>query len=716
MAIYDLGTASLAANGEVTGVGTTWKAPLTLIRVGATIVFKTEPVQIYTISEIISDTQINVYNPNSETVPAGTSYAILAHDGITVQGLAQDVAETLRYYQSRETEVADAVDAFNNFDSADFESKVAQVNTQHSDILLVGAQVSDDANQVSLDKDSSLSSALSAQSSSQDAMAYRDEARQYAESIGRVVKLFDNVALAVANRTFSQGDKVRTFYHNTAVTSDWTFRNNAPAGSEFAINVTSGGYLYLDTPNFASAGLTPGAYNPAVAARNRFVIEKLSRDSRFSNFSYGASGTYYVVGSIHPQRSNITINHEAGVTLIGRYDDPTLTAEQMGINAGHLFGFALFANPDNPVYDDSNYQITGAITGIKYILDGRIGTEFNASHSKPHNNNAIGFFRCSNCKVIGNGGVIMSDHRGINFDGDADNCHVDIGFATQTSNAPIQMKTAPARYGSVKVGAVYGLKFDDLAARAVVWCAGGTIDVEVGYYRWDGTIRPIIAYANQCEKLTFKGGLISGASQLVRMLDSGDVSVYGANINNTQSIVRISESSAGKVRNVSVTGITGGDTNLVYAVFDETKLTPLRLFSVFDNDFSLGANSFRIFGNRIDPLIYKCSNNATPEGMVSTFDWNLYTTNESTVVVSSSSTTIPLSLNYEVCSLAVSTGGSSYIVSVDLRPHTASSSTFVYSIQNSSASISVSRSGSKGAYSLTFTISAGTISFYNLHN
>ena len=105
MAIYDLGTASLSANGEVTGVGTAWKAPLTLIRVGATIIFKTSPLKIYTISEIISDTQINVYNPNSETVPAGTGYAILAHDGITVQGLAQDVAETLRYYQSKETSI-----------------------------------------------------------------------------------------------------------------------------------------------------------------------------------------------------------------------------------------------------------------------------------------------------------------------------------------------------------------------------------------------------------------------------------------------------------------------------------------------------------------------------------------------------------------------------------------------------------------------------------
>ena len=183
MAIYDLGTASLAANGEVTGVGTTWKAPLTLIRVGATIVFKTEPVQIYTISEIISDTQVNVYNPNSETVPAGTGYAILAHDGITVQGLAQDVAETLRYYQSRETEVADAVDAFNNFDLADFDSKVTQVNTQHGDVVTIGAQVSADSAQVTADKNSAAASSASASADKDAAAASAQEAADYAASL-----------------------------------------------------------------------------------------------------------------------------------------------------------------------------------------------------------------------------------------------------------------------------------------------------------------------------------------------------------------------------------------------------------------------------------------------------------------------------------------------------------------------------------------------------
>lgn len=110
MSIYDAGTASLSADGTVTGVGTTWQQPLTLIRVGATMVFKTNPVTAVTVAEILSDTSIRAFNTKSTVVPAGTQYFILAHDGITVQGLAQDVAETLRYYQSQETSVASLVE------------------------------------------------------------------------------------------------------------------------------------------------------------------------------------------------------------------------------------------------------------------------------------------------------------------------------------------------------------------------------------------------------------------------------------------------------------------------------------------------------------------------------------------------------------------------------------------------------------------------------
>lgn len=170
MAIYDLGTASLSENGEVTGVGTTWKAPLTLIRVGATIIFKTSPLKIYTISEIISDTQVNVYNPNSETVPAGTGYAILAHDGITVQGLAQDVAETLRYYQSKETSIEGLLQFIgqDTFDWPRFEQLATQSTTGAAEALASQIAAAESAT-------ASYESASAAASARNEARVARDE-------------------------------------------------------------------------------------------------------------------------------------------------------------------------------------------------------------------------------------------------------------------------------------------------------------------------------------------------------------------------------------------------------------------------------------------------------------------------------------------------------------------------------------------------------------
>lgn len=260
MAIYDLGTASLAANGEVTGVGTTWKAPLTLIRVGATIVFKTEPVQIYTISEIISDTQINVYNPNSETVTAGTGYAILAHDGITVQGLAQDVAETLRYYQSRETEVADAVDAFNNFDASDFSSKVTQVNAQYGDIVSIGAQVSSDSVQVTADKNSAAASAASASSDKDAAAASAQEAADYAASLDTANLLRKDLNLSdVANKEMA------------------------------IVNLGLGALSTLNIAPLANGGT--GASNAAQARQNLGLLNGATHEFRTGTFS--GRGTVY---------------------------------------------------------------------------------------------------------------------------------------------------------------------------------------------------------------------------------------------------------------------------------------------------------------------------------------------------------------------------------------------------------------------------------------
>lgn len=196
MSIYDAGTASLSADGTVTGVGTTWRQPLTLIRVGATMIFNTTPASIVAIAEIISDTEIRVFNDKGFTAPAGTQYSILAHDGITVQGLAQDVAETLRYYQSRETEIAAAVDAFNQFDADAFQQNVTNVNNQSQQVAADALQVSSDKAAVSADKDSAAASAASA-------MADRDAAAESAAEAADSAASLDTSNLLRVDRSLS---------------------------------------------------------------------------------------------------------------------------------------------------------------------------------------------------------------------------------------------------------------------------------------------------------------------------------------------------------------------------------------------------------------------------------------------------------------------------------------------------------------------------------
>lgn len=107
--IYTTGT--IAINGNtVTGTGTNFSEPLSLIRVGCTLIAISNPIQIFTVTEIKSGTELSVTPAANPAIAAGTKFSILLSDSISVDGLAQDVAETLRYYQSKETEVAEALE------------------------------------------------------------------------------------------------------------------------------------------------------------------------------------------------------------------------------------------------------------------------------------------------------------------------------------------------------------------------------------------------------------------------------------------------------------------------------------------------------------------------------------------------------------------------------------------------------------------------------
>ena len=103
-------TGSIAVNGNtVTGTGTNFNAAGSLIRVGCTLVTLANPVQVFQITAINSATQLTVTPAANPVLAAGTAYAILLSDSLSVDGLAQNIAETLTLYQKNMSGFADVM-------------------------------------------------------------------------------------------------------------------------------------------------------------------------------------------------------------------------------------------------------------------------------------------------------------------------------------------------------------------------------------------------------------------------------------------------------------------------------------------------------------------------------------------------------------------------------------------------------------------------------
>lgn len=203
--IYTTGTIAISGN-TVTGTGTNFSAPLSLIRVGCTLIAIGNPVQIFTITEIKSGTELSVTPAANPAIPAGTKFSILLSDSISVDGLAQDVAETLRYYQGKETEIAAAVEWWKDFGGdgqmdqllADIRAETAQstANAQKTEAdkkttegyknaaatSATAAKSSQDAakaseTSASNSKTAAATSATNAAKSAADALNYRNQAQ-----------------------------------------------------------------------------------------------------------------------------------------------------------------------------------------------------------------------------------------------------------------------------------------------------------------------------------------------------------------------------------------------------------------------------------------------------------------------------------------------------------------------------------------------------------
>lgn len=168
--IYTTGTIAISGN-TLTGVGTNFTAPLSLIRVGCTLIAVGNPVQIFSITEIKSATELSVYPAANPAIPAGTEFSILLTDSISVDGLAQDVAETLRYYQGQETEIAAAVEWWKDFGGD------GQMDQLLANIRAETAQSTANAQKTEADKNAAAQSKTAAANSATAAKASQDAAK-----------------------------------------------------------------------------------------------------------------------------------------------------------------------------------------------------------------------------------------------------------------------------------------------------------------------------------------------------------------------------------------------------------------------------------------------------------------------------------------------------------------------------------------------------------
>ncbi|MGO0457382.1 hypothetical protein ACTMLI_16300, partial [Escherichia coli] len=175
--IYTTGT--IAINGNtVTGTGTNFSAPLSLIRVGCTLIAVGNPVQIFTITEIKSGTELSVTPAANPAIPAGTKFGILLSDSISVDGLAQDVAETLRYYQGRETEIAAAVEWFEDFGGeGQLDQLLADIRAETAKSTANAQKTESDKNAAEASKTAAAKSATAAKTSETNAKTSETNAK-----------------------------------------------------------------------------------------------------------------------------------------------------------------------------------------------------------------------------------------------------------------------------------------------------------------------------------------------------------------------------------------------------------------------------------------------------------------------------------------------------------------------------------------------------------
>lgn len=400
MAIYRKGQASMDAQGYITGYGTKWRENLTLIRAGATIMFLTNPVKLGVITEVVSDTSIRAITTGGAVV-ARTDYVILLHDSLTVDGLAQDVAETLRYYQGKESEFSHFIEFLQGFDFAKLEdltnqtkasaaaaktsetnakasegkAKTSETNAKNSENAALASQkaakVSQDAAKASetaaaASKSAAAASQTAAKASENAAAASKNAAATSAANAeGSEVAAAASEAAAEASKTAAKNSENAAKASQTAAkTSETNAKNseNAAATSKDAAktsetnakNSENKAKEYADKASAIASPLTQYNWPTSTAAGEKFVkIAKVKDPGQgdchvtlmiTNGGNYGArqgSIDFLDASARGLGNTNITASNVRQFMQIRRLGDPSL-AEDNQLRYGIVKGEGFF--------------------------------------------------------------------------------------------------------------------------------------------------------------------------------------------------------------------------------------------------------------------------------------------------------------------------------------------------------------------------------------
>ena len=294
MALYRTGTAAMDAQGVIIGTGTKWRESLSLIRTGATIVFLTSPLKLAVISDIVSDTEMKAIQTDGEPVENG-NYVILLNDSLTVDGMAQDVAETLRYYQSKETVIEEAIEFLKNFDLKQLQDLVAmaEASAQKTDAdraateqLKNETQTIKDAavNETQQIKDSAVAETNQIKA---DTDAIKNQTQQIKDSSVTEITVIKNEALDARD----EAENAQLAAEQSKVGAD-----NAKAGAETARDEARQWAQQVNPENLLHKDQNLADLPDKAASRKNLALDRVSQFTSETLLRAPATATYFTVG------------------------------------------------------------------------------------------------------------------------------------------------------------------------------------------------------------------------------------------------------------------------------------------------------------------------------------------------------------------------------------------------------------------------------------